>query len=311
MELPTVGYIGLGNAGYPMAACLGKKGYRLVVRDADLARGIKFVEEYPKCRVASSAAADFKDCDVVITMLPNGKVVKDVLLGDHGIAHHLKPGSVVIDTSSSSPFDTRELGAELSKFSVDLVDSPITQEKLHAIDTGGATLMVGSDSPKALEKVLPILKNMSSHVFPMGGLGAGHTMKTLNNYVSVGSIIALCDALVTGQKLGLDPQTMIDVMNVGTGINFSTANSMKNLKSYDSGYQLELLVKDVKIAKEVIERSGFHSDLPQLALEYLEESMEVVDKGACHSECLKGWEKRAGVEIKKTEREDGRGMNGK
>jgi 3-hydroxyisobutyrate dehydrogenase-like beta-hydroxyacid dehydrogenase len=79
---------------------------------------------------------------------------------------------------------------------VDLVDSPITQEQLHAIDTGGATLMVGTDKPEVLEKVLPLLKDMSTHVFPMGGLGAGHTMKTLNNYVSVGSIIALCDALV-------------------------------------------------------------------------------------------------------------------
>lgn len=102
----------------------------------------------------------------------------------------------MIDTSSSSPFDTRELGSELSKLSIELVDSPITQERLHAIDTGGATLMVGSDSPKALERVLPILKDMSSHVFVMGGLGTGHTMKTLNNYTSVGSIIALCDSLV-------------------------------------------------------------------------------------------------------------------
>lgn len=105
-------------------------------------------------------------------------------------------GSVVIDTSSSSPFDTRHLGEELSKLSIDLIDSPITQEKLHAIDTGGATLMIGSNSPTALEKVLPLLKDMSSHVFPMGSLGSGHIMKTLNNYVSVGSIIALCDALV-------------------------------------------------------------------------------------------------------------------
>ena len=114
-------------------------------------------------------------------------------------------GSVVIDTSSSSPFDTRELGAQLSKLSIDLVDSPITQEQLHAIDTGGATLMVGCNSSDALKKVLPILKDMSSHVFPMGGLGSGHTMKTLNNYVSVGSIIALCDALVSSITSGFCP----------------------------------------------------------------------------------------------------------
>lgn len=93
---------------------------------------------------------------------------------------------------------------------------------------------------------------------------------------------------------------MIDVLNVGTGVNFSTAYSMKSLKSFDTGYQLQLLVKDVKIAKEVIEKSGFHSDLPELALKYLEDSLDLVDTGACHTECIKSWERRAGVEIKKT-----------
>lgn len=102
----------------------------------------------------------------------------------------------MVDTSSSSPSDTRALGEELKMISIDLVDSPITQRELHAIDTGGATLMVGCDSAEALDKVMPVLRDMSTHVFHMGGLGSGHTMKTLNNYVSVGSIIALCDALV-------------------------------------------------------------------------------------------------------------------
>jgi 3-hydroxyisobutyrate dehydrogenase-like beta-hydroxyacid dehydrogenase len=93
---------------------------------------------------------------------------------------------------------------------------------------------------------------------------------------------------------------MIDVLNVGTGVNFSTKYSMKNLKSFDTGYQLELLVKDVKIAKEVIESSGFDSELPRLALQYLEESLKYVEKGACHSECIRSWERRAGVVIPKT-----------
>lgn len=88
----NIGWIGLGNAGYPMAACLAKKGYRLLVRDADPARGIQFEAEYGKCRVATLAADCFKDCDIVITMLPNGKVVRDVLLGEQGIAKHMKAG---------------------------------------------------------------------------------------------------------------------------------------------------------------------------------------------------------------------------
>lgn len=106
-------------------------------------------------------------------------------------------GSVIVDTSSCSPLESRAIGLELSRLNVDLVDAPVTQEQPHAIDNGGATLMVGCDKPDVLEKVLPILKDMSAHVFPMGGLGGGHLMQTLNNYVSVSSMIALCDALVS------------------------------------------------------------------------------------------------------------------
>ena len=144
---------------------------------------------------------------------------------------------------------------------------------------------------------------MSKYAFVMGGLGTGHAMKTLNNYTSVGSIIALCDALVAGQKFGLDPQTMIDVLNVGTGRNFSTAYSMRDeglTRRYQSGYQLALLVKDMKITKEVIEKTGFKTELPELAIRYLSEALEVVKPDACHTECLKGWEQRAGIELKKS-----------
>jgi len=94
---------------------------------------------------------------------------------------------------------------------------------------------------------------------------------------------------------------MIEVLNVGTGVNFSTKYSFKNLKSFDTGYSLELLVKDVRIAKEVIERSGFETELPGLALRYLEEGLQGVGKGADHSECIGAWEKRAGVEIPKSD----------
>ena len=121
---------------------------------------------------------------------------------------------------------------------------------------------------------------------------------TLNSY------LRRCQ--VTGQKLGLDPQTMIDVMNVGTGANFTTKHSQKDLKSYDSGYQLDILVKDVKIAKDVIEKSGFETELPALVERYLEESLQVVERGADHAESLKNWEHRAGVVLNKTEQREGR-----
>jgi phosphoglycerate dehydrogenase-like enzyme len=92
MEEPVLGFIGLGRAGFPIAACLARKGHRLLVRDADPARGIQFVEEHAKCRVATSDSESFSECETVITMLPSDAVVKHVLLGEYGIAPHLRPG---------------------------------------------------------------------------------------------------------------------------------------------------------------------------------------------------------------------------
>jgi len=92
MSTLIVGWIGLGNAGFPMAANLAKADYSLLVHDVDPDREIKFVVEYPKCRVAIPREEAFKACDVIITMLPNGKTVQDVLIGDHGIGRSLRAG---------------------------------------------------------------------------------------------------------------------------------------------------------------------------------------------------------------------------
>ena len=99
MSKLTVGWIGLGSAGYPMAACLGKKGYRLLVRDADPERAAQFVQEYPNCAKASVAADAFRNCDAVVTMLPNGRVVRNVLLDEDGIGRHLKPGIALVPST--------------------------------------------------------------------------------------------------------------------------------------------------------------------------------------------------------------------
>lgn len=106
MTKPSVGYIGLGNAGCPMAACLAKKGYRLMVHDLDPAPARKFVREFPHCCFANSSGAilgreAFQECDIVITMLPNGKIVREALLGEDGIAWGLKPGTINFTLYSS------------------------------------------------------------------------------------------------------------------------------------------------------------------------------------------------------------------
>jgi 3-hydroxyisobutyrate dehydrogenase-like beta-hydroxyacid dehydrogenase len=97
------------------------------------------------------------------------------------------PGTIIVDTSSSSPFDTQFLGRDLAAHNLLLVDAPITQTYMHATDAGESTLIVGADSPEIFNSVKPVLKAMVAYLFHMGPLGAGHAMKTLNNYIMASS----------------------------------------------------------------------------------------------------------------------------
>lgn len=256
----VVGYIGLGNAGYPLASTLSRAGYYMVVQDADPQRAHRFAEEFDNARAATGDMDDFSQVDVLVTMLPNGEIVRDVLLGARGVAKVLKDKAVIIDTSSSSPFHTRETGQLLHEQNptLTLIDSPITQEYAFALAKGDATLMVGCSDEAALEIAMPILKTMGKHVFVMGELGAGHAMKTLNNYTSAASILGLCDALIAGQKFGLDPAKMVDVMNVGTGVNFSTKESFRTDVSQRSNAMQTIIVQIDADCNAI----GSHSPLP-------------------------------------------------
>ena len=314
-EVRTVGYIGLGNAGFSMSSNIPKKGYHLVVHDQDQAKVQKASSELNNTTSATSSSGKpipeaFKDCDVIVTMLPHGGIVRDVLFGASGISSSLKPGTIIVDTSSSSPFDTQALGKDLAEHQLHLVDSPITQTYMHATDNGESTLMVGCDSDDLFETVKPILECMATYIFPMGPLGAGHAMKTLNNYIMASSICALSDSLVTGQKFGLDPQRMIDALNVGTGVNFPTMDTFRRdalTRNFNSGFGLALLVKDLGIKQDFMKYSQFDTKLPGVLKEYLSHSMDVIGperaKTADHTECIRGWEERAGgTTIKKTDK---------
>lgn len=213
-------------------------------------------------------------------------------------------GTIIVDTSSSSPYDTVALGKELAAHNIQLVDSPITQTYMHATDAGESTLMVGSDSTEAFDIVKPIIHTMAGYVFHMGPLGAGHAMKTLNNYIMASSICALSDSLVIGQKYGLDPQAMIDVLNVGTGVCFPTLDTFRRdglTQKYNSGFGLALLVKDLGITEEFMEQNNFQTELPGLLRKYLKYSLDKVEPSADHTKALVGWEERSGVKLKRTE----------
>jgi 3-hydroxyisobutyrate dehydrogenase-like beta-hydroxyacid dehydrogenase len=296
----TVGFVGLGHAGWPMSENLLAAGYRVIVRDSDPERERRFAAEHG-CDSCGGDSGRLADADVVITMLPNGEVVRDVLLGEQGIARRLRRGTVIVDTSSSDPQRTRELGAELAEMGLTLLDSPVTRPEPGGTNTRRITFMVAGDDAEAIDRVVPLLEAMAERVFRVGGLGCGHAMKTLNNYVACSGLVAGLDAMIAGQRFGLDVETMLDVFNVGTARNFSTAHVLLNesmSRNYGTGFGLALMVKDLGIANGLFDASGFQAPMPAIVRQLLADALAGLDDAeADHAAALEYWERRGDVTL--------------
>jgi 3-hydroxyisobutyrate dehydrogenase-like beta-hydroxyacid dehydrogenase len=295
-----VGFVGLGQQGAPMAANLLAAGYELIVRDADLERERQFVAAHGG-RGCDGDPSVLGEADILITMLPNGQVVRDALLGRDAIASRLRPGTIVVDTSSSDPYGTRELGQELAGIGLILLDSPVTRPEAVGEDTRRITFMVAGDDDEAIDRVMPVLGAMAEQVFRAGRLGSGHAMKTLNNYVSAAGLAAALDAMVAGQRFGLDVETMLKVFNAGTARNFSTVNTLIDeamSRRYGAGFQLALMVKDLRIAASLFERVDFDAPISPLVRDQFAEALaHLDDQGADLSRSLEGWESRGDVRL--------------
>ena len=173
MSKPELGFIGLGVMGTPMATHLAAAGYTLTLHDADagVAAALATTLGGHACAVDTPAAVGERS-DIVITMLPNGDVVREVTLGPSGLVHTLKPGALLLDTSSAQPWITRETAAALQATGVAVVDAPVSGAQWGA-QAAELVFMVGGDTA-AVQRVRPLLECMGRAVFHLGALGCGH-----------------------------------------------------------------------------------------------------------------------------------------
>ncbi len=257
-SMGKIGFIGIGAMGTPMAGNLAKAGYKLMIYDADPQRALALAATH-EVEIAESLAALGTACQTVITMLPDGKIVRRVLCGDNDhfrdcVVTGLKPGSTVMDMSSSSPLGTRELGALLEKRGIKLIDAPVSNGVRGAI-AATLAIMVGGD--KAIfENCRPLLEKIGNQIFHAGPLGAGHAIKALNNYVSAAGLVAACEAVIVGRSFGIEPGVVVDILNASSGMNNTTKNKVKQYMisgAYNAGFTLGLMAKDVRTALEVAE----------------------------------------------------------
>ena len=255
-----IGFVGLGNMGAPMARHLITAGYKVVAADANPAALESFCSS-AQCERARSLIDLGRTCRLVITMLPDGAAVRQVLLGRDGVAAGLSPGSVVLDMSSSEPLGTRELGAKLADTAICLVDAPVSGGVKRAVE-GTLAIMAGGE-PAAITRCRPVLARLGQ-VFCSGASGSGHAVKALNNYLSAVALAATAEAMMAGESFGIEPRVLLEILNHSTGRNSATEQKYPAFvlpRSFTSGFALGLMAKDLRIALGMAESLGTPSAL--------------------------------------------------
>ena len=284
-----IGFIGIGNMGAPMVRCLAKAGHKVLMYDMRRAAMEPLIDA-AKGIVAANGPGDIAgQCQIVITMLPESRHVRDAILGANGIVTIDKgfgKGSVIVDMSSSFPLDTRSLGEALAPKGIGLVDAPVSGGVGKAV-TGTLAIMCGGDSA-LIDCVAPVLTAMGT-IHRTGALGSGHAMKALNNYVSAAGLVATAEALIVGKKFGLDGSVMTKVLNASTGRNNTTENKAERFmlsRKFDSGFALALMEKDVGMARRLAEELGVGADELAFVSSYLTRALASLGKDADHTAVL-------------------------
>jgi 3-hydroxyisobutyrate dehydrogenase len=286
-----VAFIGIGNMGKPMAANVAAKGHEVFLFDANPAAAARAAAETGAAVVSS--LSDISVAEVIITMLPDGKVVREVALGENGIVATAKPGTVLVDMSSSQPLITRDTGAALARKGIILIDAPVSGGVAKAV-SGTLTIMIGGDNPAAIGKVKPVLACMGTTLFEVGGLGSGHAAKSLNNVVAAGNYAMLADALRVGERYGIDRQMLVDIVGASTGQSFISTVVMQQFvlpETFNSGFSIGLLAKDANIAAELSRNLGCSSPHIDLTNQRWAEARDALGAGADNSKAIVAWAK--------------------
>jgi len=248
-----IAFIGLGAMGRPMATHLRAQGFDLRVNDANAALAESFGEAWaPTPAEAAQGAA------VVVTMLPNGHIVRDVILGSGGVATALGAGGIVIDTSSSDAGGTVALGEELEARGISLIDAPVSGGVPLAAE-GKLTLMVGGTDEAAFAIAQPLLEALSGKLMRVGALGAGHAAKAINNAIAAAIFAVTSEGVDMGARFGLDPAALLEVINASSGrsgISEGLFPGQVLPRKFALGFGLPLMAKDVALADKLREELG-------------------------------------------------------
>ncbi len=273
MSLPTIGFIGLGTMGAPMAHNLVKASFDVRVYDVLPQAVARLVDV--GATAAASAAAAAAGVDVIVTMLPNGDHVEEALFGSQGAASRLLRGALVIEMSTIAPATTDRLAAQLATQGITMVDAPVGRSSQHAID--GKLLIMAGGAQSDVIRAMPILQQLGDTIVHCGPTGTGARMKLVNNFMSITMNATTSEALSLAEASGLDPELARSVMlgTVAGQGHLSTTYPAKVLRGdVTPGFAIALAHKDLGLALDLGTATGVELTTGQAAQRTYERAMQ-------------------------------------
>ena len=290
-----VGFIGLGIMGRGMASNLLKAGFDLRVWNRTASRADELVST--GATAASSPAELAADSDIIITCVSDTPDVEAVILGDDGVINGVREGALVIDMSTISPQTTREIADALHKRGVSMLDAPVSGGSEGA-SKGTLSIMVGGDAAQ-VERAMPVFEAMGKTITHVGEIGAGQTVKLVNQILVVGSMMSMGEALLFAQAGGVDLEKVLAAVSGGAGGSWTLTNRGPQVikRDWRPGFMIDLQTKDIRLVMDAADKVGV--PLPSTAIIfqfYRSLQQQGLGKEGNHA-LIKALEKLSGVTV--------------
>jgi 3-hydroxyisobutyrate dehydrogenase-like beta-hydroxyacid dehydrogenase len=292
-----VGFIGLGAMGVPMSQRLLEAGYPLAVYDVRKEALEILVKKGAQGAVSPKEVAE--KCRKVITIVPNSDAVEQVVFGPGGLLEGMKAGDVLMEMTSAYPPSTLKVSQALAGKGVNMIDAPVSGGVVGAV-AGTLSVMVGGDE-KIFESCRPILSVMGKNLFYIGGIGFGHALKAINNFLSATTLAATSEAIILASKMGISPQRAVEVLQVSTGRSYSTELKIPKFvlpRTFNSGFTLELMHKDLNTVTRMAREYKVPMLMANLVQELYGYSLAHGDKKTDHTAIFSSLEDLAGTKVK-------------
>ena len=292
-----VGYVGLGSMGGGIVKRMLHNKQKLRVYDLSPERTAEMAKlgGQPAQNLSALAAQS----DIVCLCLPTSENVRTAIFGENGLAKGLKPGTLVADMTTGDPLQTKAMAIELKKQGVDLIDAPVSGGPAGAA-AGTLAIMVGA--PEALfAKIKPLFEKVSPNVYRMGDVGAGQTMKLVNNMLLAGCKALTYEVMALATKNGLEPKLAAEVLQKSSGRNGTTERSLQTTidGEFPASFALGLMTKDVRLAAQLGRDTGVPMIIGRIIEELHNVAMNNHGGNACSNIIIKDFEQRAKTRVTK------------